>query len=271
MLEIVVVRLPYLSNYDEFDALAAEPSVHLRFAAHPDEFPDHPALVILPGTKSTLHDLAWLWRTGLAAQIRRLAAGGCAVFGICGGYQMLGERIDDTVESRAGTVAGLGLLPLHTVFSAAKTLARPERVLPDGTTVTGYEIHHGRVSAQGGTPFFADQGCRLGAVAGTTWHGLFENDAFRRSYLSAVALACGRDFAPSPDLEFESWRLARVDAIADLVDEHLDTAALLDVLEGRDPGPPRLDLTLRRKGGNGPADPPAGTAAGDSRERPEPE
>ena len=114
MLEVVVVRLPYLSNYDEFDALGAEPAVRLRFAADPAEFPDQPDLIILPGTKNTLSDLAWLWRQGLAQHIRQCAKHGCAVLGLCGGYQMLGERLSDFVaaEATAGTVEpGLNLLP----------------------------------------------------------------------------------------------------------------------------------------------------------------
>jgi adenosylcobyric acid synthase len=98
-LEIVIVRLPYLSNYDEFDALAAEELVHLRFAASPADFPARPDLIILPGTKNTLSDLAWLWRQGLAQHIRQCANNGSAILGICGGYQMLGERVSDAVGS----------------------------------------------------------------------------------------------------------------------------------------------------------------------------
>src|SRR5713226_2793077 len=121
LLEIVVVRLPYLSNYDEFDALAADPRVHLRFVASPAEFPEHPDLVIIPGTKNTLADLAWLWQRGLAMHIRQCAQHGSAVLGICGGYQMLGERICDPsgFEAQAGTTEpGLSLLPVETTFVA---------------------------------------------------------------------------------------------------------------------------------------------------------
>src|SRR5947209_18900875 len=93
LLEVVVVRLPYLSNYDEFDALAAEPLVHLRFAASPPEFPAQPDLIILPGTKNTLSDLAWLWRQGLVQHIRQCAKQGSAVLGICVRYQLLGGAL----------------------------------------------------------------------------------------------------------------------------------------------------------------------------------
>src|SRR5258708_33203840 len=97
-LEVVVVRLPYLSNYDEYDALAAEPLVRLRFAATPTEFPAQPDLLVLPGTKNTLSDLAWLWRQGLAQHIRQCARRGCAVLGIWCGYPMVGERLGDVAR-----------------------------------------------------------------------------------------------------------------------------------------------------------------------------
>lgn len=212
-LEIVVVRLPYLSNYDEFDALAAEPSVRLRFAAHPDEFPDRPDLVILPGTKSTLHDLAWLWRTGLAAHIRRLAAGGCAVFGICGGYQMLGERVSDPlgVETAAGAVEpGLALLPVETVFAAAQekitlqTTAQIEASAAhglfaylDASPFSAYQIHMGRTapyaeatdraSAFRLTTGEVDGWINVsGWIAGCYLHGLYDNDPFRHGVIAAL-------------------------------------------------------------------------------------
>jgi adenosylcobyric acid synthase len=119
LLEVVLLRLPYLSNYDEFDALAADQLVRLHVVATPQEFPCRPDLIILPGTKNTFFDLTWLWRQGLAQHIRQVVKQGCAVLGICGGYQMLGERLSDPTgaEAAAGTVEpGLGLLPVETVF-----------------------------------------------------------------------------------------------------------------------------------------------------------
>ena len=118
-LQVVLIRLPYLSNYDEFDALAADPLIRLYVVATLQEFPSQPDLIILPGTKNTIFDLAWLWRQGLAQHIRQAAKQGCAIMGICGGYQMLGERLSDPTgtEATTGTVEpGLGLLPIETVF-----------------------------------------------------------------------------------------------------------------------------------------------------------
>ncbi len=214
-LEIVVVRLPYLSNYDEFDALAAEPLARLRFAAEPTEFPARPDLIILPGTKNTLSDLAWLWRRGLAQHIRWWAKHGCAVLGICGGYQMLGERLSDPVgaEVEAATVEpGLGLLPVETFFEAiSEKITLQSRVQIDESAVRGlfahlggysfqtYQIHLGRTGAvtgrneRAGTWAFQTEASgadgRLSAdgwCAGCYLHGLFENDNFRQGILAAV-------------------------------------------------------------------------------------
>jgi adenosylcobyric acid synthase len=165
------------------------------------------------------------------------------VLGICGGYQMLGQRIDDDVESRAGTVDGLGLLPVRVSFAAAKTLARPSGTAY-GAPVEGYEIHHGVARftqaatdagelPQPGTAFdeaFLD-GCRVGTVWGTHWHGSLESDAFRREFLRRVAAAAGRRFVPAPDTDFAALREAQLDRLADLIDEHLDTAAVLRLIE----------------------------------------
>jgi adenosylcobyric acid synthase len=147
---------------------------------------------------------------------------------------MLGERIVDEVESRAGEVAGLGLLPVTTVFETAKLLGRRNAVdAESGHPISGYEIRHGRLTIAEhahAAPFAAD-GVRVGAVAGTSWHGLLENDAFRRAYLTGVATAAGRAFTPAPDTSFAAIRARRLDALGDLVADHLDTDALRRLLD----------------------------------------
>ena len=125
VLRVSVVRFPRVSNFTDIDALAAEPGVLIRFATEPAELADAD-LVILPGTRATVADLDWLRGRGLAAVITERARAGRPVLGICGGYQMLARDIDDRVESRAGQVAGLGLLPASVVFGERKTLGRPE-------------------------------------------------------------------------------------------------------------------------------------------------
>ena len=228
-LRVAVVRLPRISNFTDVDALAAEPGVLVRFAVSPADLADAD-LVVLPGSRATVADLAWLRDRGLAAAVAGRARTGRPVLGICGGYQMLAGQIDDPVESGRGTVDGLGLLPVRVRFGAEKILGRPRgRAL--GAPVAGYEIHHGvaEVTDPAVEPFL--DGCRRGAVWGTSWHGVLENDEFRRAFLAEVAALAGRDFTPAPGTAFAAVREARLDVLADLVSRHLDTAALSQLIE----------------------------------------
>ena len=248
LLEVVVVRLPYLSNYDEFDALAAEPMVRLRFAASPTEFPARPDLVILPGTKNTLSDLAWLWRQGLAQHIRQCAQHGCAVLGICGGYQMLGERLSDFVgtEADAGTVEpGLNLLPVETFFEPIneKITQRSEVQIAvpalrglfagmHGQHFQVYQIHVGRTVAgerdgQSSTSAFETSPTGKdgwlspdGWCAGCYLHGLFENDTFRQSVVAALAGRRSAQLVVPEGVSFN--RQVEYDKLAGLLRQHID-------------------------------------------------
>ncbi len=246
LLRVAVVKLPRISNFTDADALAAEPGVLVRFADHPAELADAD-LVVLPGSRATVADLAWLRERGLAGAITDRARAGRPVLGICGGYQMLAEVIDDPVESGQGLLDGLGLLPVRVVFGPAKRLGRPAgRAL--GAPVAGYEIHHGIAEvtdpAGYGTEPFLD-GCRRGAVWGTSWHGVLENDEFRRAFLAEVAAQAGRDFTPAPGTDFAALRQARLDVLGDLVADHLDTAALSRLIaDGPPPGMPSLLVSL---------------------------
>lgn len=247
-LEIVVVRLPYLSNYDEFDALAALPEVRLRFAASLAEFPPQPDLIILPGTKNTLSDLAWLWRQGLAQRIRQLAKDGCAVLGICGGYQMLGERLSDFLgsEAQAGTVeSGLDLLPVETFFESLseKTTLQCQAQI-DAAAAYGlfihlneqnfqsYQIHLGRTVAtrkddRAGRSAFKTSLSGIdgwlsadGWCAGCYLHGLFENDAFRQGIVDALAKRHSIEQVSSGSPGFN--RQTEYDKLAAVLRAHLD-------------------------------------------------
>jgi adenosylcobyric acid synthase len=165
------------------------------------------------------------------------------VLGICGGYQMLGTVIHDGIEYASAVTEGLRLLPVMTRFAAGKVLGRPSGYA-GSIPVTGYEIHHGAVRVNGGEPWFTRSpdggepldGCRVGAVSGTLWHGVFENDAFRQEYLSDVARRAGRNYVPVPGTSFEAARQAQFDVLADAVERHLDTAALARLIE-RGPTP----------------------------------
>ena len=225
VLRVSVVRLPRLSNWTDVDALRHEPGVLVRFATMPAELADAD-LVIVPGTRATVDDLGWLRDRGLDVALAARAAAGRPVLGICGGYQMLGEAIEDRVESRAGEVAGLGLLPVRTVFGVDKVLARPVGAWGPHPVTTAYEIHHGVIRRTGGTALFdPDEGCRVGAVWGTVWHGALESDGVRRALLAEVASAGSRDWAPGAR-PFAAVRQARLDALGDLVADHLDVAAV---------------------------------------------
>ncbi|CAO5186669.1 Cobyric acid synthase [Frankia sp. AiPs1] len=240
-LRVAVVRLPRLSNVTDVDALRAEPGVVVRLATRPDDLVDAD-LVVLPGTRSTVADLAWLRRRGLADAVLARAAAGRPVLGICGGYQMLGTGIVDDVESGAGAVAGLDLLPVRTVFAREKLLGRRTATGVTGHRVSGYEIRHGRltIAEHPGATRFAADGVRVGAVCGTSWHGLLENDAFRAAYLRDVAAAAGRAYIPA-GVRFAEVRARRLDALGDLVADHLDTAALRRLIDtGAPPGLPFL-------------------------------
>ncbi len=253
LLEIVVVRLPYLSNYDEFDALAADPRVRLRFAASIAEFPPRPDLIIIPGTKNTLHDLAWLWQKDLVQHIRRNAQAGSAVLGICGGYQMLGESVYDQngVESAANTAEpGLGLLPVETFFAslAEKTTQHSWSQL-DPTSMRcliahlqeqrlhAYQIHLGRTQRldtlyddQTSVAFKIDRDSdgllsADGWCAGCYLHGLFENDNFRFAILSALAERRSLSFGSSP-AHTPFNRQAEYDKLAQVLRSSIDIERL---------------------------------------------
>ncbi|MFI5592549.1 cobyric acid synthase [Amycolatopsis sp. NPDC051758] len=226
-LHVAVVRFPRASNATDVDALAAEPGVTVTLTADPDTVAAAD-VVVLPGSRATVNDLAWLRERGLDTALA--ARAGKPVLGICGGYQMLAESIVDDVESGVGEARGLGLLPARVTFAQEKVLARPSGEWR-GTKVDAYEIHHGSVTATAACESFLD-GIRAGAVWGTMWHGAFENDAFRRAWLTEAAAQAGLGWTPAPDAPgFADLREDMLDKLADAVDEHLDTAVLLTLLE----------------------------------------
>lgn len=246
-LEVVVIRLRWMSNFTDIDALAAEPGVSVRFSRSAADV-QRADLVLLPGTKATVEDLERLRAAGLADALHRRAAAGDPILGVCGGYQMLGGRIEDDVESRQGVVEGLGLLPVTTAFDPEKLLRHVSGELAlagDAPPATGYEIRHGRLTRTGGEALVTDgtidgEGCVQGSVLGTSWHGLLEGDAVRRALLGWVAERRGRDWHPG-DLPFATVRERHLDRLGDLVEEHADTDALLDLIaRGAPAGLPTL-------------------------------
>jgi adenosylcobyric acid synthase len=215
-LEIAIVRLPHLANFDEFSAVDAEPDVAIRYVTRPEEL-RAPDLVILPGSKATIPDLLWLHERGLAERIRWLAAHATPILGVCGGYQMLGRNVRDSqrLESEHTCAAGLSLLPVETELGGTKRLVRTRGrghagapglwAALDGVEVQGYEIHLGSTRAHtheslldldtGPEGFVTSDGM----VAGTYLHGILEQVAPRRALLGALARARGFSWSPAVD------------------------------------------------------------------------
>ncbi len=244
-LDVAVVAYPHLANFTDLDALACEPAVALRLVRSPGQLGD-PDLLLLPGSKATVTDLAWLRSSGLAEAVVAAAARseGPTVLGVCAGYQMLGSDIVDEVESGEGQVGALGVLPVGTAFEPGK-LARRRRGTALGEAVSGYEIRHGRPIPADGAEAFAHLDDDLGAevdgvaaeggrLAGTNLHGLFESDAFRGAYLAAVAARRGKHFEPG-EIGFHEARERQIDRLADLLEAHLDVPAVLRLIAGASP------------------------------------
>ena len=240
-LRVAAIRLPRISNSTDVEALACEPGVLVRWASDPADLADAD-VIVLPGSKATVADLAWLRERGLADAIVAHARLGRSVLGVCGGFQMLCRHIDDTVESRAGRVDGLAMLDADIEFASDKTLRHHE------APMRGYEIHHGRLRRSTEDDWLGcgvPVGIRNGAVYGTHWHGLLDNDDVRRQWLTAAAAAAGRSgFVVADDVDVRARRDAQLDLMADLITSHVDVDAVIALLEHGPP--PRLPSIATR-------------------------
>jgi adenosylcobyric acid synthase len=235
-LRVAAVRLPRISNSTDVEALACEPGVLVRWVSDPADLADAD-VIVLPGSKATVADLAWLRERGLADAIAAHARLDKPVLGVCGGFQMLCRRIDDSVESRAGRVDGLALLDADIEFDPDKTLHHHE------VPMHGYEIHHGRV-VRSTEDDWLGVGIRSGAVYGTHWHGLLDNDDVRRGWLTAAATAAARrGFVVADDVDVRARRDAQLDVMAELITSHVDVDAVLALLEN---GPAPLPTVATR-------------------------
>lgn len=232
---IAVPMLARIANFDDLDPLGMEPGVKLVFVRPGEPIPGNAEVVILPGSKSTIGDLAYLraqgWDIDIQAHVRR----GGHVLGVCGGYQMLGKTIADPdgVDGRAGTVEGLGLLDITTVMRGDKSTTLVNGIhCATGAAVEGYEIHLGRsegpdcarpVLTLDGRPDGA--GSRDGRVQGTYVHGLFTGDTFRKAWLANLGIAS--------TLAYEVRIETALDALADHCEAHLDIDQLLKIARSR--------------------------------------
>jgi adenosylcobyric acid synthase len=236
-LQIAVIRLPRMANFTDFDPLMAEDSVQVSYIDQPTQKKFD--AIILPGSKTTIADCLWLHSTGLADWIKTQAAAGTTIVGICGGLQMLGQKITDPdrLEGDIPEVAGLGLMPVETVMLDRKVLRQRQvdsEYFSIDETVAGYEIHQGQSNwvSNDSTrqPLFGDT--ELGwvwqeQIWATYLHGLFDSGAWRRSWLNGLRRAKGLPLLPIAVPNYASQRNDALDAVADLVGKHLDLKPLL--------------------------------------------
>ncbi|MBE9114536.1 cobyric acid synthase CobQ [Lusitaniella coriacea LEGE 07157] len=241
---IAVIRLPRIANFTDFDPLEAEPTVAVKYL-NPDDNLGYPDAVILPGSKTTLADLRVLHESGMAKAIEDYAAAGGTVMGICGGFQMLGQVLSDPegLEGDDDFFPGLKLLPLKTTITRNK-IVRQRHVTSHfpqtGLPVEGYEIHQGRswlVESKRGKikseyqPLFDDPGLGIVNNAQLIWgcylHGLFDNGAWRRAWLNHLRQGRGLRSLPTGVPNYREQREVVLDAIADLVAEHINLKSIL--------------------------------------------
>lgn len=231
--DVAVVLLPRISNFTDFSPFSRFPGVSLRYVKNVRELGD-PDLIILPGTKSTVSDLKWMRRNGLEARVLKAADGGVPVFGICGGLQMLGRGLSDPqgVEG-GGEVAGMGLLPVDTVFSEKKTRTRSTGVFSgvdgvfsglNGLAFSGYEIHMGQSG-------FSAPVIQSGNVYGSYLHGLFDENGVAERIVSALYERRGMAFSPDTAFDVHAYREEQYDKLAAAVRGALDMELVYRILE----------------------------------------
>ena len=252
LVKIAVVRLPRLSNFTDFSALSRVPGVGVSYADKPAQLADAD-LIILPGTKATLADLRWLRESGMETQILKQHAAGTPVFGVCGGYQIMGRSVSDpTGAEGGGSLRGMGLLPIDTVFQSEKTTVQAAGTLGalagvleplSGLAVTGYEIHMGETTrAAGAQPLVqltrAGQapvwdGCQAENAYGTYLHGVFDAAGVATALAQALAARKGVTLADASAYDDKRYKEEQYDRLADTVRQSLDMDLIYRILEGK--------------------------------------
>ena len=235
-LDVAVIRLPHISNFTDFIPLEQHELLGVRYVQRAREL-GAPDLVILPGTKNTMEDLLWLRQSGLEAAVRKLAQAQTPVLGVCGGYQMLGQTLDDPAGTESGkplSLTGLGLLPTRTAFDAQKRRTQVRAVALGapfaGVRMTGYEIHNGRTTVNGepfcrladGTP----EGCVCKNVFGTYLHGLFDSGELTQALVKLLCARKGISPRETRPTSMAEYRQAQFDLLADGVRKALDMGAV---------------------------------------------
>ncbi|MFG0516756.1 cobyric acid synthase [Kluyvera intermedia] len=248
-IDVAVVQLPHISNFTDFNALAAQPDVRVRYVRHADDLAGAD-LIILPGSKNTLGDLLWLQESALAHGILQAQREGVPVLGICGGYQMLGDTLIDEVESGLGTLPGLGLLNTVTRFAPHKTTTQATATLDgalpgwlaavSGMALRGYEIHMGETTRPDDAQSLM-QLCKNGQysvdgavsddgqVFGTYLHGLFDSDAFTRALVNGLRERKGLA-ALDGDFHYARYKAQQFDILAESMRQHIDIEKIYTIM-----------------------------------------
>ena len=251
LIDIAVVRLPRISNFTDFNIFESVEGVSVRYVQHVNQL-KNPDLIILPGTKNTMKDLLWMRQSGMEAAILKAREKGCVIFGICGGYQMLGASLSDPdgVEE-GGFIKGMGLLPLDTVFAGAKTRTRVEGVFHSvegplaglsGISFCGYEIHMGRTCAAGGVSALATvtdrvsgaqntDGAYADGVYGSYVHGIFDKEEVAAAVIRSLAERKGVDMSHARTMDYAAYKEQQYDKMAEILRQHLDMKKIYEIME----------------------------------------
>ena len=233
--DIAVIKLPRISNFTDISPFEHFQNVSVRYVQQPDKLGE-PDMILLPGTKSTIADLLWLRQSGLEAAILKRLSRGCVLFGICGGYQMLGKRLRDPEGVEAAgiqTVDGLGLLDMDTVFQGEKVQRQTQGVFESipglfsglsGRAYRGYEIHMGR-SEEALPPVHCQ-----GNVYGSYIHGLFDADGIAEEIVEALARKKGMELGQLEHFDLEDHKQQQYDLLADTLRKSLDMEQIYRIL-----------------------------------------
>ena len=238
LIDIVVVRLPRISNFTDFDVFSQYNDVSVRYVSKYNDIGE-PDLIIIPGTKSSISDMKWLRESGMEIAVKRAANSGVPVFGICGGYQILGKRIYDRYNLEGGgEIEGMGILPCVTEFSQNKTTTQTVGKFSDvkgifsclsGIGFEGYEIHMGQTSSCG-TELTNIGGCQSGNVYGSYVHGIFDNAEVSRRIVEQLFQKKGLTMSKG-NFDRRTYKEQQFDILADEVRKSLNMELLYKIIE----------------------------------------
>lgn len=251
LIDIAVIRVPRISNFTDFNPFESIPGVSLRYVRHVSEL-KNPDMIILPGTKNTMEDLLWMRANGLEAAVLKEAARGKIIFGICGGYQMLGETLSDPHHVEAGgTIKGMGLLPMDTIFAENKTRTRVsgkflnldgDLAALSGAELEGYEIHMGETVLKENAGHCVsiedhvsgsrkEDGAYCKNVCGTYVHGVFDKEDVAEAVVRALGEKKGLDVSEMTGVDFTAFKETQYDILASELRKHLDMKKIYEILE----------------------------------------